>query len=148
MAISEASFSVGQIAERAGVSVATLHFYESRGLIGSERNAGNQRRYRRGVLRRIAVIKTAQRLGLSLADIADAMATLPVDRTPTKADWKRLSTRWRSQLQARIEQLQRLRDELDGCIGCGCLSLRQCRLRNPDDCAGDEGEGAIYLERA
>ncbi|TXS89537.1 redox-sensitive transcriptional activator SoxR [Parahaliea maris] len=139
--------SVGKVAERAGVSVATLHFYENRGLISSWRNNGNQRRYRQGVLRRIAVIKTAQRLGLSLAEIAAAMETLPADRTPTKADWKRLSSRWRGQLQARIDQLEKLRDQLDGCIGCGCLSLQQCRLRNPDDIAAEEGDGAIYLER-
>lgn len=147
MARDEDGLSVGKVAERSGVTVATLHFYESRGLISSWRNSGNQRRYRQGVLRRIAVIKTAQRLGLSLAEIAAAMDTLPVDTTPTKADWKRLSSRWRGQLQARIDQLEKLRDQLDGCIGCGCLSLRQCRLRNPDDIAAEEGDGAIYLER-
>ncbi len=137
--------SVGQVAKRAGVTVATLHFYESRGLISSWRNAGNQRRYRRGVLRRIAVIKTAQRLGLSLTEIASAMQELPLEVTPSKADWARLSRRWRQQLQARIDQLERLRDQLDGCIGCGCLSLRECSLRNPEDVAAQAGEGAAYL---
>lgn len=143
--MSKSTWSVGDVAKRAGVSVATLHFYEREGLISSERNAGNQRRYAPAVLRRVGVIKTAQRLGVPLKDIAAALAQLPDNRTPTTADWRKLSNRWRAQLQARIEQLQKLRDTLDGCIGCGCLSLKKCKLRNTNDEAGARGTGAVYL---
>src|SRR5690606_6585231 len=108
--------------------------------------AGNQRRYTRDVLRRVAFIRTSQRVGISLAEIREALATLPSDHAPTKADWSRLSRRWRASLDARIERLQRLRDDLDGCIGCGCLSLRKCRLRNPDDELAAEGPGARLLD--
>lgn len=135
-----------QVAERAGVAVSALHFYEREGLIESERTAGNQRRYHREVLRRIAFIRTAQRVGISLADVGEALATLPASRTPTKADWSRLSRRWRHDLDERIARLQRLRDDLDGCIGCGCLSLRSCRLQNPDDTLATEGAGPRILD--
>jgi len=115
--------TVGEVAKRAGVAVSTLHFYEAQGLITSWRNSGNQRRYAREVLRRVAVIKVAQRTGIPLKEIREALATLPEKRTPTSADWKKLSARWRTHLSDRIERLTRLRDQLDGCIGCGCLSV-------------------------
>ncbi len=139
--------SVGELAARSGVAVSALHFYERQGLIHGGRNAGNQRRYGREVLRRVAIIKVAQRAGIPLASIREALDTLPDGRTPTTADWTRLSRRWRAELDARIDQLTRLRDQLDGCIGCGCLSLKACPLRNPDDVAGARGPGAQYLER-
>ena len=138
--------TVGEVAERAGVAVSTLHFYEAEGLITSWRNAGNQRRYAREVLRRVAVIKVAQRTGIPLKEIGEALATLPDKRTPTTADWKKLSVRWRGQLSERIERLTRLRDQLDGCIGCGCLSVDSCPLRNPGDRLREEGTGARLLE--
>lgn len=138
--------TVGEVAERAGVAVSTLHFYEGEGLITSWRNSGNQRRYAREVLRRVAVIKVAQRTGIPLKEIREALAMLPEKRTPTTDDWKRLSARWRGQLNERIERLTRLRDQLDGCIGCGCLSVDSCPLRNPGDRLGREGAGARLLE--
>lgn len=138
--------SVGQLAERSGVAVSTLHFYEAEGLISSRRNAGNQRRYPRGILRRVAVIKAAQRLGLPLAEIRTALQALPAGRAPTEADWRRLSSAWRQELDRRIDRLHKLRDELDGCIGCGCLSLKVCPLRNPFDRLGEEGAGARLLD--
>ena len=116
--------SIGQVAERSGVPHTALRFYEEKGLISSERSAGNQRRYARSVLRRIAFIRAAQRVGLSLEDISSALATLPADHAPTKADWARLSRDWQHELDARIDALQRLRDRLTGCVGCGCLSGR------------------------
>ncbi|RPE81910.1 redox-sensitive transcriptional activator SoxR [Vulcaniibacterium tengchongense] len=142
----EDELSVGQVAERSGVNVSALHFYESRGLIRSRRTAGNQRRYPRDTLRRIAVIRAAQRVGLPLAAIRDALAALPEGRTPTRKDWSRLSAAWREELDARILQLQRLRDTLDDCIGCGCLSLQRCRLANPGDALGAHGPGAQRWE--
>ncbi len=135
------TLSVGQMAERAGVAVSTLHFYESKGLIRSHRSAGNQRRYKREALRRLAVIRIAQRVGLPLEAIREALAALPAERTPTAADWRRLSTAWRAELDARIGQLQALRDQLTDCIGCGCLSLQRCRLRNPGDELAEHGAG-------
>jgi len=138
--------TVGEVARRSGVPVSTLHFYESRGLIRSLRSSGGQRRYGRDVLRRVAVIKVAQRVGVPLAAIAEALATLPDGRTPTAADWVRLSGQWRAELDARIVQLTRLRDQLDGCIGCGCLSIEACRLRNPLDSLSDEGSGPRLLQ--
>lgn len=134
------------VARRAGVAVSALHYYEREGLISSTRTAGNQRRYDRHVLRRIAFVRTSQRVGISLAEIREALATLPADRSPTKADWSRLSRRWRRSLDERIARLERLRDDLDGCIGCGCLSLRRCRLQNPDDSLAAEGPGARLLD--
>ncbi|MEL1265785.1 redox-sensitive transcriptional activator SoxR [Pseudoxanthomonas putridarboris] len=142
----DTELTVGQVASRAGVAVSTLHFYEAKGLIHSWRNAGNQRRYPREVLRRVAVIKVAQRTGIPLAEIQSALSSLPENRTPTAADWKKLSSRWRASLEARIECLVRLRDQLDGCIGCGCLSLKSCPLRNPWDELGEQGPGARLLE--
>jgi MerR family redox-sensitive transcriptional activator SoxR len=128
--------------------VSTLHFYEEKGLIRSWRNAGNRRRYKPDVLRRIAVIKAAQKVGISLEKIKLALAELPDERTPTARDWQRLSTRWRGELEARIAYLERLRDTLTGCIGCGCLSMKNCPIYNEDDRLGAEGPGAVLLERA
>ena len=140
------ALSVGEVAARSGVAVSTLHFYESAGLIRSWRNQGNQRRYAREVLRRVAVIRVAQRAGISLAGIRDALKTLPDERTPTSEDWKKLSARWRADLNDRILRLTRLRDQLDGCIGCGCLSLGMCPLRNPADKCAEFGPGPQYLD--
>jgi MerR family redox-sensitive transcriptional activator SoxR len=137
--------SVGEVARRSGVAVSTLHFYEAKGLIASARSAGGQRRYGRDVLRRVAFIRVAQRVGLSLADIESALAGLPQGHVPTRADWARLSNAWRAELTERIEQLERLRDTLDDCIGCGCLSIDRCRLRNPLDRLGAEGPGPHRL---
>jgi MerR family redox-sensitive transcriptional activator SoxR len=140
--------SIGQVADRSGVPHTALRFYEEKGLISSERSAGNQRRYSRSVLRRIAFIRAAQRVGLSLEDISAALATLPVDHAPTKADWARLSRDWQHELDARIDALQRLRDRLTGCVGCGCLSLRSCSLYNNDDELARFGPGAGKLRPA
>ncbi len=137
--------SVGELAKRSGVAVSALHFYESRGLLPAERSSGNQRRYPRAALRRVAFIRAAQQIGIPLADIAAALQQLPQQRTPTKADWARLSRGWRQRLEQRIETLLALRDRLDGCIGCGCLSLRACALYNPDDRCGESGSGARRL---
>ena len=133
MADKSPMLAVGELAARSGVAVSALHYYESRGLIHAARSAGNQRRYPRAALRRVAFIRAAQQLGVGLAEIGEALAQLPEQRTPTKADWARLSSHWRAQLDARIAALQALRDRLDGCIGCGCLSLRACALYNPQD---------------
>ena len=136
--------SVGQIAKRAGVSVQTLHFYETKGLIFSSRNSGNQRRYHGNTLRRVAVIKTAQRLGISLKEIAEVFEQLPKDESPSTTQWKVMSTKWKDRLQQRIDNLLKLKDQLDTCIGCGCLSIKSCSLRNPEDKAGKDGDGAVF----
>jgi MerR family redox-sensitive transcriptional activator SoxR len=133
--------SAGQVAARSGVAVSTVHFYESKGLIRGWRSAGNQRRYSRDVLRRVAIIKVAQRLGLPLSMVKQAIDSLPGGRTPTAKDWKRLSAQWRDELDRRIALLKRLRGQLDSCIGCGCLSLKVCHLRNPWDTLSDQGCG-------
>jgi MerR family redox-sensitive transcriptional activator SoxR len=138
--------SVGEVAARSGVAVSTLHYYESEGLIRSWRNQGNQRRYAREVLRRVAVIRVAQRAGISLASIRDALKALPNGRTPTMEDWAHLSSRWKAELDDRISRLTRLRDQLDGCIGCGCLSLSACPLRNAGDKLGKLGPGPRILD--
>jgi len=138
---------VGEVARRSGIAVSTLHFYESQGLVASERSAGNHRRYRREALRRIAFVRAAQAVGISLTEIADSLRQLPDQRTPTKADWARLSSHWRQSLDRRIADLQALRDDLQGCIGCGCLSLRACRLYNPQDSLGQRGPGPQRLGR-
>lgn len=139
--------SVGEVAERCGVAISTIHFYESKGLITSSRNRGNQRRYPRAVLRRIAVIKVAQSTGLPLATIRDALASLPDGRVPTVNDWARLSAKWRAELDDRITKLTSLRDQLTGCIGCGCLSLKTCPLCNPGDELCEQGPGPRLLDR-
>jgi len=138
--------TIGELAERAGVATSAIRFYESRGLIGSTRTTGNQRRYERSTLRRVAFIRTAQRVGLTLEEIGEALATLPDGRTPTKADWHRLSQAWKPRLDAQIRRLELLRDRLEGCIGCGCLSLRSCTLTNPGDDLADLGPGAVLLD--
>jgi MerR family transcriptional regulator, redox-sensitive transcriptional activator SoxR len=140
------ALTVGEVAQRSGVAVSALHFYEARGLIRSQRTAGNQRRYERDVLRRVAVIRTAQRVGISLEQIAAALDSLPERQTPTRADWSRLSRLWRDDLNQRIAQLEKLRDTLDDCIGCGCLSLQRCALRNPGDALASAGAGAHRLQ--
>ena len=137
--------AVGQVAKRCGVAISTLHFYESKGLIHSWRNAGNQRRYSRDILRRVAVIKTAQRLGIPLQAISEALQTLPEKCSPSLADWRNLSDKWRKELDQRIQKLTQLRDQLDDCIGCGCLSIKACPLRNPDDQLANQGTGPQLL---
>ena len=136
--------SVGEVASRSGVAVSALHFYEKQGLIESARTAGNQRRYARAVLRRVAVIKVAQRMGVPLAEIAQALAHLPGNRVPGKRDWANLSSHWKAQLDERIAMLTQLRDQLDSCIGCGCLSLKVCPLRNEQDCLAGQGAGPHF----
>lgn len=138
--------TVGQLARRSGIAVSAVHFYESNGLISGWRSEGNQRRYSRDILRRVAVIKVAQRIGVPLAMIRDALRRLPEGRTPTKTDWKRLSAAWEASLSERIEKLTRLRDSLSECIGCGCLSLTVCPLRNPMDKLSNEGPGPRLLD--
>ena len=141
-----AHLTIGEVSQRSGVATSALRYYESVGLIHSERTTGNQRRFKRATLRRVAFIRSAQRVGLTLDEIAEALATLPEGRTPNKADWSRLSEGWRPRLDAQIERLERLRSKLDGCIGCGCLSLRNCSLNNPDDEVAPRGPGAVFLE--
>jgi len=133
--------TVGEVARRSGVAVSTIHFYEARGLIASFRSAGNQRRFPRGVLRRVAIIKVAQRTGIPLEEIRSALDALPTGRPPTQHDWAALSARWRDDLEARIRQLTALRDQLGDCIGCGCLSMAACPLRNRDDLLAQQGAG-------
>ncbi|WP_328316661.1 redox-sensitive transcriptional activator SoxR [Streptomyces sp. NBC_00388] len=137
--------TVGQLSARSGAAVSALHFYESKGLISSRRTSGNQRRYTRDALRRVAFVRAAQRVGIPLATIRGALAELPDERTPNREDWARLSAAWRSELDGRIAQLGRLRDHLTDCIGCGCLSLENCVLSNPDDAAGDRMTGSRLL---
>ena len=136
---------VGEVAARSGFAVSALHYYEQQGLLSPTRTAGNQRRYERSVLRRLAFVAAARHVGLSLEEIREALDELPDGRTPTAEDWARLSASWRARLDAEIEALQRLRDGLDGCIGCGCLSLASCRLANPDDTLAARGPGARLL---
>ncbi|WP_405646155.1 redox-sensitive transcriptional activator SoxR [Streptomyces uncialis] len=137
--------TVGQLAARSGVAVSALHFYESKGLIRSSRTSGNQRRFHRDALRRVAFVRAAQRVGIPLATIRDALAELPEERTPNKEDWARLSQAWRRELDERIKQLGRLRDHLTDCIGCGCLSLENCVLSNPGDAFGEDHTGSRLL---
>lgn len=136
---------IGELARRSGVAASALRFYEDQGLLRSQRGAGGRRHYARADLRRVAFIVAAQRLGLSLQAVGAALASLPEGRTPTAADWARLSRGWRPLLDARIAALTRLRDQLDACIGCGCLSLKSCALYNPGDAAGAMGSGPRYL---
>jgi len=142
---SPVELTVGQVAERSGVAVSALHFYEAQGLISSRRTAGNQRRYPREVLRRVAFIRVSQGVGIPLRRIKAALDQLPDGRTPTRRDWERLSQGWRDDLDDQIGRLQRLRDNLSGCIGCGCLSLALCKLMNPDDVLGRQGPGPRNL---
>lgn len=140
-----AELTPGEMAHRSGVAVSALHFYEREGLIHSRRTSGNQRRYPRETLRRVAFIRMSQRLGIPLARIRDALSTLPTNRVPTSKDWARLSAGWREDIDERILHLQRLRDNLAGCIGCGCLSLKTCLLANPGDVMAEYGPGAAKL---
>ena len=144
--MSEHALSVGELAQRAGVKVSTLHYYEERGLITSQRNAGNQRRYRKDVLRRVSIIKAAQKMGLTLSSIEQALRTLPDDKAATKADWRRLSSAWRTELNERIAYLERLRDQVTDCIGCGCLSLKSCPIYNLEDKLAKQGPGPVLLD--
>lgn len=137
--------TIGELSERSGVAASALRYYEREGLIAARRTTGNQRRYERSTLRRVAFVRAAQQVGLSLEEIRDALATLPTGRTPTKADWGELSRSWRSRLDAQIADLERLRDDLDECIGCGCLSLRSCTLYNRGDRIAMHGPGARFL---
>jgi MerR family transcriptional regulator, redox-sensitive transcriptional activator SoxR len=137
--------TVGQVADRSGVAISALHFYERKGLIRSTRTASNQRRYSRDTLRRVAFIRASQHVGIPLTTIREALDQLPSERTPTRDDWARLSANWRTILDERITRLQKLRDTLTDCIGCGCLSLRACHLTNPRDVLGREGPGARRL---
>jgi MerR family redox-sensitive transcriptional activator SoxR len=141
----ETELTIGALAARAGVATSALRFYEAEGLIHASRTAGGQRRYPRDALRRVSFIRVAQQVGLSLAEIREAMAQLPDNRTPTHRDWERLSRSWRSRLDERIAMLERLRDRLGGCIGCGCLSLQVCQLFNADDRAASRGPGPRWL---
>jgi MerR family redox-sensitive transcriptional activator SoxR len=143
----EADLSVGQVAKRCGVKVSTLHFYEAKGLIFSLRNQGNQRRYKRDMLRHISVIKAAQRMGISLEEIKLAFESLPNKRTPDKDDWSQLSATWKAQLEQRIAYMQDLSDSLEGCIGCGCLSKNSCPLYNPEDTLAATGVGSVLLDK-
>lgn len=146
--MSEANWTIGRVAKRCGVKVSTLHFYERKGLIRSWRNSGNQRRYKADVLRRVAVIKAAQKVGVSLGEIKRALDTLPANRTPTVDDWEKLSTHWRGELDERIAYMSRLRDRLTGCIGCGCLSMTNCPIYNENDKLGGVEAGAVLLEHS
>jgi MerR family transcriptional regulator, redox-sensitive transcriptional activator SoxR len=141
----EPELSIGALSERTGVAHSALRFYEAEGLIHATRSAGGQRRYPRDVLRRVSFIRIAQQVGLSLDEIRIALSSLPENRTPNKNDWERLSTSWRPRLDAQIAMLERLRDRLTGCIGCGCLSLRLCQLANPGDEAAARGPGPRYI---
>jgi MerR family redox-sensitive transcriptional activator SoxR len=137
--------TIGEVAARSGVATSALRFYETKDLIQSERTDGNQRRYPRAVLRRVALIRAAQEVGLSLGEVAEALQMLPHDKTPTKGDWERLSRNWQKRLDQQINELQALRNELTDCIGCGCLSLKSCAIFNPSDAIAERGSGPRYL---
>ena len=138
--------TIGQVAERTGAATSALRYWEDLGLIASVRTTGNQRRYERATIRRVSFIRAAQRVGLSLEEIGAALSTLPDARTPTASDWARLSRAWRGRLDEQIRRIEKLRDQLDSCIGCGCLSLRTCALNTPSDVLADHGPGAVLLE--
>jgi MerR family redox-sensitive transcriptional activator SoxR len=139
--------AIGDVAERSGVAASAIRFYEAKGLLASHRTSGNQRRYERAVLRRIALIQAGKAAGIPLEQIRGALDTLPAGRTPSRRDWERFSRRWRQDLDERISTLQSLRNRLTTCIGCGCLSIDKCDLLNPDDEAARKGPGAHYLQR-
>ena len=140
--------TIGEVERRSGFSTSALRFYERQGLIHATRTTGNQRRYRRSVLRRLAFIRAARNIGLTLDEVTAALDALPESRTPTKGDWTRLSHTWRARLDEQIAGLVKLRDGLNSCIGCGCLSLKHCAIQNPADVAASSGPGAQYLPRA
>jgi len=137
--------TIGEVASRSGVATSALRFYETKELIESERTKGNQRRYPRATLRRVALIRAGQEIGISLAELGEALSTLPHDKTPSKSDWQKLSRSWRRRLDTQIEEMMALRDELTDCIGCGCLSLKSCAIFNPGDAASTLGTGPRYL---
>jgi len=141
----EDRLTIGELARRSGLAPSAIRFYERVGLLAAERSEGGQRRFRRDVLRRVAFIRVAQRVGLSLEEIAQALAGLPADRAPTREDWRRMTRTWRDRIDQRITLLEALRQGLGECIGCGCLSLRTCALSNPDDWAATLGSGPRYL---
>ncbi len=141
----DAELTIGALSERTGVAPSALRFYEAEGLIHATRSDGGQRRYQREVVRRVSFIRVAQQVGLRLDEISEALSSLPQQRTPTEKDWEKLSRSWRRRLDERIAMLERLRDRLDGCIGCGCLSLRHCRILNPGDQAASRGPGPRYV---
>lgn len=145
MATGSAGISIGALAARTGLAVSAIRYYEAQGLVTPWRNAGGQRRFHRADIRRLSFVMVAQKFGFTLTEIRELLARLPGGRTPTPADWKALSATFRDRLDARIATLERLRDDLDGCIGCGCLSLPNCKLYNPDDRAGAEGPGPRFL---
>ena len=144
---SKISLSVGQVATRCGVNISALHFYETKGLISSWRNQGNQRRYTKDVLRRVSIIKAAKKMGISLESIKNAFKSLPDARTPDAKDWNNLASQWQKELQARIQYLENLSNSLSGCIGCGCLSMKKCPLYNADDVLAKEGSGPVLLDK-
>jgi MerR family redox-sensitive transcriptional activator SoxR len=143
----EANLTVGKVAQRCGVKVSALHFYEEKGLIHSLRNQGNQRRYKKEVLRRVSLIKAAQKMGISLANIKQALSTLPDNRTPTADDWSVLASNWQQELNDRIRYMENMRDYLTGCIGCGCLSMKNCPLYNENDKLSAQGTGPVILDK-
>ena len=145
--MAEAALSVGQVAKRCDVKVSTLHFYEDKGLIHSTRNAGNQRRYRKDVLRRVSLIKAAQKMGITLEEVRQALEKLPDNRTPNQKDWQKLASAWKKELNVRIAYLEKMRDYMTGCIGCGCLSMTRCPIYNADDKLAAQGSGPVILER-
>lgn len=147
MVTEDANLSVGFVAKRSGVKVSTLHFYEEKGLIRSWRNSGNQRRYKKDVLRRIALIKAGQKMGVTLTELKDTLASLPNNRTPNTDDWNKLAANWQQQLERRISYLETLRDSLTGCIGCGCLSMKNCPIYNEEDHLGELESGPVLLDR-
>ncbi|MBD1583003.1 redox-sensitive transcriptional activator SoxR [Pseudoalteromonas sp. S16_S37] len=143
--LQDANLTPGYVAKRSDVRVSALHFYEQKGLIRSWRNSGNQRRYKPDVLRRIAVIKAAQKMGVTLEEIKQTLSTLPDSRTPTKEDWAKLAKAWQQQLDEKIAYMQKVRNQVEGCIGCGCLSMSNCPIYNPDDVLGETGSGALLF---
>lgn len=143
--INNNNLSVGQLSERSGVATSALRFYETRGLIYSVRTNGNQRRYNASMLRRIALIQVAQSVGFTLEEITRELASLPMDKTPTKRDWERVAKKWQKDLDNKMRRIQSLRDNLTGCIGCGCLSMKKCDLLNPEDVLHEQGDGAQRL---
>jgi MerR family transcriptional regulator, redox-sensitive transcriptional activator SoxR len=145
--VADADLTVGEVAERSGFAGSAIRYYEREGLIAARRSEGGQRRFDRSVLRRLAFISAARHIGLSLEEIRDALAELPSSRTPTAADWNRISRSWRTRLDEEISALSALRDGLDSCIGCGCLSLKRCAISNPHDVVASRGPGAQYLPR-
>ncbi|UWZ98385.1 redox-sensitive transcriptional activator SoxR [Vibrio splendidus] len=134
--------TIGQLAERSGVSPSALRFYETKGLIASIRTNGNQRRYQSAMLRRIALIQVAQSIGFTLEEITEELSTLPMNQTATKRDWERVAKKWQGQLDSKMAQIKSLQENLTGCIGCGCLSMQKCHLLNPEDILHDQGQGA------